>query len=424
MANNDEAAIVCADILYGEKSEVTKIQLLFSLTEVYRMKTTCDKFPDVDLFDHLQIDIKKVAEELEKEIDVEMSTKTPDSQEYNRYLSMKAYTYNIRGDKYDPKLHLITYENHKFLPEFNYAPHFFIKTIKLLEPIKTSREAIYFYTDALNLYGLSHQLQNRPKEALKCFLEAENTYEEFKSVAKNAKEAMTALQIFGVTKDFKIIWCLLTAHHYTHIFLYNCYESLNDDEMRLKYVMLSVKAKISIELSEQGKENMKYHKLVPNCANEINFLIRKLQFAQVNHLLAGFMHHLVQYRRSLPEERRTEVNHVQGMVSVWFAQWAFVLLNYSFMKLSGGEKEDSQINYDYMGFEVLMVPGVEVYEHQFPCMELHSYSELRKTFKKGKAWCQRALDLIGSDAKTFNAKMLMEKYDEIEEHIEIFEDLK
>lgn len=343
----------------------------------------------------------------------------PGSPEYNKFLAMKAYTYNLRGNSATINKVVESMIN-KTIPPFR--PEFLEKTVGLLEPIRLNPVAVYLYVDALNILGTCYIMTEQQK-SIEYLKKAEQTFEEFKGEVTNVNEALTPYEIFDVPREIQTLWCLMMAHHYTSIFLYSCYDSVNNEQMKLKYVMLSIRAKISIDLSKNnGVSNI--NNIMPEMMGEINFLIIKMHFAQVNHLLAAFMNNLVQYRRSLPPERRREVNFAQSLVSLEFANWAYQVVHYSFLSLTGNESDDIEPNYEFYAFDGLRKPGIEVYEDQFSCHQIQSHSKLKKAIKRGKAWCQRAIDLGESSRYSNYANTLMDQLNALEMDLEYFQGME
>lgn len=333
---------------------------------------------------------------------------------------MKAYTYNLRGNS--PAVNEgVREELGITMPQLR--PEFPEMTVKLLEPIKLDPVAVYLYVDALNILGTCYIMSLGQEKAIEYLTKAKKTYEEFKKKMKDVKKALTPYEIFDVPREIQTLWCLMTAHHYTQIFLYSCYHSLNNEKMKLQYVMSSIRAKLSIDLSKnKGKYNI--NAVMPNLVEEINFLIRKLHFAQVNHLLAAFMNNLVQYRRSLPEARRHEVNFAQSLVSLAYATWAYEVVHYSFLTLTGNESDEVEPKYEFYAFDGLKTAGIEAYENQFSCHQIQTYEELKKAVKRGKAWCKRAIDLGVKGRYSTYAETLTGKLDDLETDLQYFEGME
>lgn len=431
--NLREAGEGVAASLYGEDVKVSELQFLFSLTELYRMKKEFSKIDVPNIFDDIEVgkfffhlihllypltenyfclflsDIDQVAAELEQEIDRLMPE--PDSDDFNKFLAMKAYSLNLRS-------HDTVAGGKCLIPPAR--PEYLEKTVKLLERIKLEPVAVYFYVDALNILGTCY-LFKEPQKSVKYLLKAEKTYEDFKAKVTDVKEAMTPYQIFDVPREIQTFWCLMTAHHYTSVFLYSAYSGLNNDPMKLKYVVPSIRGKISIDLSSH-KGTYIIKNIMADMFDEILFLIRKWHFAQVNHLLAGFMNNLVEYRRALPEEQRHEMNFSQALVSLAYATWAHEVLRYSFAYLNGKYDDDIEPYYLYHEFTGLKTPGFKVYHNQFPCHRIKSRKQMKNYIKRGKAWCKRAIDLFECCCQySIYAGDLMNKLNLLENDVQYFE---
>lgn len=347
------------------------------------------------------IDVDKLLDELESEIDKEMPT--PDSSEYNRYLAMKAYSFTIRSD------------------EPSEAEE---KVISLLEPIKLQPEAIYLYLSSLNIRGeyfIDHDEQDKAIQYLK---KAEETHEEFK--ATGTAEAMTEFQIFGmINKTPDEVNYLLGAFDAIMISLYKFSVKFNNHEMQLKYVMPSIKAKFRYHpIFSHIRAATNFDTLVIRILPEIRFLTTTYHFPQVNHLLAVLMYQLIKYKRSLPEEEKHFVLKIQGLLSYRYACWAYEIIQYSITTLEDKTFSESHpINTEVFCFDELMETGVQNYVNQFPCEPILTHKELKKAVKQGKAWCKRTVDLLGGFASEEHQE-LMPAFNALEIDIEQFAHLK
>lgn len=318
-----------------------------------------------------------MTEELAKEIDKEMPL--PESKDYNRFLAMKAYTFTLQN---------------------NEGLRYSEKIISLLKPIKIQPESVYLYLMALNTVG-SYQAESKELEmAIKTFKEAEKTYIEF--MAKDfINGPMNDFQLFGVIHEPSTTQenCILFAFHTTMFFLYKCYEASENHEMKLKYVMPSIKAKIHLHPIEEfmDSENFNINQLTLEMCPEIYFLIETLEFSKVDFLLAALLFQLVKYKRSATQEKRDKVSKVQGYLSYLYAAWAQKIVYYSIECLKDKTySEKNPINNEVFKLDVLMENGVEIYMNQFPCEPIVEIKYLEVAVKKGKAWCERAISLIGN----------------------------
>ncbi|XP_063697451.1 uncharacterized protein LOC134828403 [Culicoides brevitarsis] len=406
-----EAGRYTADNLYGENSEISELQLLFSLTELYRMKKELKKIPGNTLFDEIVVNIEDVAKDLETEVDRQMPS--PESPDYKKFLAMKAFSLNLRGSNAKK-----TTDS----SEIDYHPEFCMKSVEILEEIRLEPVAVYFYVDALNTLGTCYLFKN-PQKAVDYLSKAESTYNSFLKKVPDAKEAFTPYKLFDVPREIKTLWCLLMAHHYTSIFLFAAWSNVKNDSMKLKYAMPSIRAKISIDKSEnQGIYVI--NNTMPAMVEEINCLIKNLHFAQVNHLLAGFMNNLVQYRRSLPEDERHKVDFAQSLVSLAYGSWAYELVHTSFLVLTDALELEETPEMSFYAFDDLMTGEYTTYEHQFSCELLQSVKKLKSAIRKGKQWTRRAADMGDKSHYANYAEALLAQFDVLEEDIKFLDEFQ
>lgn len=325
---------------------------------------------------------------------------------------MKAYTYISRGYK----------SFRSFMDKYN--PDCLKVALDLLEPIKLQPEGINQYILVSQLLGLYHTNVFQQVTAIEYLKKAEQAYEEFKAKVTDVREAMNEFKMFGVTnaKNLQLDKSLPKLHHTTMIYLYYHYNIYKNEKMKHKYAMPSIKGKL---LTGYIQQELQHSHLVPQIHDETDYLIKSHQFAQVNHLLSVLMCKLVKYRRSLPQEKQQDCKRSQGFISEQYALWSFEIVQYSLQSLKDKNYSAKHlINNEVYRFEELIEPGIEIYENQFPCEPILTRKEFGKSMKRGKAWCNRAIDLLKGDFEQSKAKELMKKLIALEPIIEELVDLE
>lgn len=336
----------------------------------------------------------------------------PETPNYNKFLAMKAYTYTIRGSRQNFATNPNSYSFHE-------------KVVKLLEPIKLEREAVFLYIDSLNLLGVSCKERMQLQKSLEFLTKAEKTFNEFVSKVGDANQAMTPYKVFDAIIEMGTKWDLNMIHNFTMNTLYNTYFQLKDQKMQLKYVIPSIRAIFALQRLQQRTQNIVFDEFLVQLSSHIEILFKFHHFAQINHLVAIFMHHLVKQLRVSPKNKQFNVKVIQSIVSHWYATWALEIVKYSCNVLRNPDfAKNNPINSDYERFEDFVEDGVEIYENQFPCDVIESYKEMKKVITKGKAWCQREFDLFGNFPVPDMPKELMKKLNDMEKEIEEFAYLK
>lgn len=314
----------------------------------------------------------------------------PDCLEYKKKLAMKAYTFNIRAT--------LRMAQKTEVPK-NSAPAMLQRSIRLLEPIKDSPEGIYLYVEAHNLLGSYSLSQEATTSALQFFKVAEKSYNSYKANQKDG--ALNLYEIFDVNLNC-ISWTLETAFLYTTSLIYFCYDRLDSPQMKYQYAIPSIKAKLELDMQETG---FRPKETISQVISELKCLLHKRAFKQLDHLLSVLMYQLVKYRRILPEEERSEMNYVQGQLSLLYACWGYDIMNSSFLFIGAEEGTDEyeklstelKVCLDFVEFPELIETGYETYADQFPTNYTKSIQKVRSLFKKVLAWNKRSIELIGNN---------------------------
>ncbi|XP_063705466.1 uncharacterized protein LOC134834657 [Culicoides brevitarsis] len=354
--------------LFGKDLELTQIQKLLAKTLFYKLRANYKK-NDVEA--KFVYDSNVIQCALEAEIDKE--TPNPDSPDYNKFLAMKAVSI----------CHQSPLERAEKLPA----------AIAALEPIKFAPEVSLAYVVA------SIHMDCK-KENLDYYLNAEAVYDHYK---KNGTPCLSTHEIFGALPVIEQENDLIVQE------FFDKFEKLKNDDLAIKYVMPSLKAFFNkakiMEKMEYGK--FKFEALIPEFRSHFQLLLKTHHFAQVDHLLAIFMFHLVKAGRAKPqtEESQNQIDAAKALVSSWYTMVGWTLaMCAEFMARNPEFALKYPVRTEVVRFEEFMEPGVEIYENQFPIDFIQTEKEWDGVINKGKVWSQRALDYFrkcGNSGKKF-----------------------
>ncbi|XP_063701179.1 uncharacterized protein LOC134831389 [Culicoides brevitarsis] len=366
--------------LFGEDAKLTEIQQIHvTITllddQLRRKKGYTDeqksKMLEI-LFDH--------AEELETEVDKVMPAE--DSPNFIKYRVIKAYTFYVRG--YLSCGSTIIHEDLKFLEQ----------AMEILKPIKLTHEALYYYYLVLHCFASIYKNTEEKNKVYEFLKEQEETLEAFKEKFPDCVHKKYGNQIlFDTIVNFDKTFTQLMYTSKVEMFGY--YQKIAcDKEMALKYALEVVFA-FDTHINGDATTSQSVVNFISLLYDALHLFIAEFCFPQLNHFLAVIFFQLVKYRRTLPEDKKHEIDEAMGDLSQLYADWAYEIVDYSLKwryDKAAFEKKHP-IDQKVVILEKFVEPGVEAYANQFPCEPIVYREDIMKTLRKGKAWCQRAIDL-------------------------------
>lgn len=160
-------------------------------------------------------------------------------------------------------------------------------------------------------------------------------------------------------------------------------------------------------------------KLVRYAMNIAQSFINVYYYAQAQHIIAVTMHTVVEFRRSLPEEKRTTVNPIQ-----YVASYLFALLGYSLTRKSHELVREQKLHRSLFGLEIqdlwnihhddchrLMPESADLnqYENQFPTKLIPDEKIFKTVQKKTRQWLARMEELKRTNTAPLNIPSHLER---------------
>lgn len=269
---------------------------------------------------------------------------------------------------------------------------------KMIEPYYMSPKGVYLYLQTLRQLRMCYQMgsMESQNQGLKVLQKAEKVYHDYVK-ANGGNQCWDCEHLLGISKvsDSKVESMLVYMWYQIASDLWEDYRRRGDLENANRYSMDTVRC-VEYTMTERARLFTNFQIL----CFVIEVTLRTRRLKQLDHLLAGTMHHVVKYRRSLPESERHKVDFIQGRLSSAYAQWGLLVLGYSIEQWQ--QQWDFTAKFDNDSYETIKMfteAGVETYAGQFPTELYENRVDLKIGHKRALSWGNRALKLISSSTE-------------------------
>lgn len=259
--------------------------------------------------------------------------------------------------------------------------------LKLLEPFQTAPEAVLYYLELLIGLAINRSMHLLHDTTMKLARQAEQVYNSYFN-RDDYPVPLTVQDLFGITElDTKRPITKDSLFLALQFALYRGHMSDWKPPYPSKYIVPATKYLLSLAFELKNDYNGYGLLMLRYLSDMIDLYITESRIKQYAHVLAVIMHSLVQLRRVVPEDGRSRVDFLQGIMSAHFVLWATLVL------CAGNEKFDE-------AFEPLhegpLEPGMQLYYDQFPVQPVpYKDMEPRRIFmKRAKSWIKRALTFL------------------------------
>lgn len=338
------------------------------------------------------------------DIDSLVAEEDPDSDLHAEFMIMKCHVWNLLGSVLGPNEHLdFTREVMESL----------VKAMQVSEPMNTMSIGILPYIEALHHYCFYLKLVCKPLDSLKNGLKLEKA---FVTYTKSTNDPpVDGKEIFFIRRSLELPPFKFPEVDLHKLYLsqlgaiYLIYEELGDTDKAIKYTAGAIRADIDSSKAEGG-----IFYVLEQMVLKIEVLLTEFHFKHLDYLLSIAMYHAVKLRRSWPEEKRAELNDLQGKLSLFYAQWGEAVLLGSRCIIEAKSPMYICNTDDFETIPELEERGIEQYAGQFPTDYIKSVSEMKVIRKKAYQWVKRAVEMLneGEDKRIAQGLKVSLKRDE------------
>lgn len=300
-----------------------------------------------------------------------------------------------------------------------------MKAITVAEPFIIKPIGILPYIEALHHVCYYLKLTAKPMDSLSYGLKLEKAYEEYRNATNepsiDGKQLFFINRAIDLPRNFDLPEAKIDTIYRSQLgAIYLIYDELGNTDKCIKYTAGAIKSDIDASRTEGG---MFY--LLEQILLKLDPILTEFHFKHLDYLLSIAMHHAVKLRRSWPQEKRAELNNLQGRLSLLFGQWGEAIYLGSCCLLNNQTPTFVCSKPEFDRIPELEETGIDEYANQFPHDYITSLSQLKSIQKRAFQWAKRAVDLLDEGEDKRIAKGLRQtlkrdemKMKEFEESIE------